>query len=103
MMNGTPGNIFAVGMILFIGTLALSGCKGEAGPPPAPPMPEVQVIEASSDRPRRTGIYRTSRGPEYRRDSPQATGIIKHRFFPRDATSSKATACMRSILPFRAA
>lgn len=105
MMNETPGNIFAVSIMLFIGALALSGCKGEAGPPPAPPMPEVQVIEASlqtvPDEPEFIGQAEASSIVEIR---PQVTGIIKHRFFSEGRDIKQGDRLYEiDPLPFRAA
>lgn len=66
-----------------IGVLGLFGCKGEAGSSAPRPIPEVQVVEITSqtvpDEPEFIGQAEASSVVEIR---PQVTGIIKHRFFP---------------------
>lgn len=72
----------ALGGVLFIGASGLFGCKGEAGSSAPRPIPEVQVVEITTqtvpDEPEFIGQAEASSIVEIR---PQVTGIIKQRFF----------------------
>ena len=102
MMNGTPGNIFAVGAMLWASARSHCPDVKEAGSlPPAPPMPSagdrglfqtVPTNRNSSDKPRPR---------EYRRDSPPLTSIIKHRFRTSEGRDIKQGDRLYESIPFR--
>jgi membrane fusion protein (multidrug efflux system) len=71
-------------MLLGCAGLAASGCKPDAGSaPPAPPLPQVEVVTASRqtvpDEPEFIGQAEASRPVEIR---SQVTGILKQVLFP---------------------
>lgn len=71
-----------IGVLFVVGAAGLFGCKDEAGSSAPRPIPEVQVVEATSqtipDEPELIGQAEASSIVEIR---PQVTGIIKQRFF----------------------
>ncbi len=85
--------------------ISLFGCKGEAGTPPAPSPPEVQVIEAAlqsiPDEPEFIGQAEASSVVEIR---SQVTGIIKQRFFSEGRDVKKGDRLYEiDPVPFKAA
>ena len=82
VMNETTRKRLTLGAVLFIGAVGLFGCKGEAGSSAPRPIPEVQVVEITSqtvpDEPEFIGQAEASSIVEIR---PLVTGIIKRRFF----------------------
>jgi membrane fusion protein (multidrug efflux system) len=68
--------------LVFAAVMVVAGCKPDAGPPPAPPLPQVEVITVSTesvpDEPELIGQAEASSIVEIR---PQVTGIIKQRHF----------------------
>jgi membrane fusion protein (multidrug efflux system) len=83
----------------------LFGCKNEATPPPARPLPEVQVLTVTPqtipDEPEFIGQAEASRIVEIR---SQVTGLIKERFF-REGRDVKKGDRLYQIdpVPFKAA
>ena len=77
----TPMGLF-MGVLFVVGAVGLFGCKGEAGTSAPRPIPEVQIVETTSqtvpDEPEFIGQAEASSIVEIR---PQVTGIIKQRFF----------------------
>ena len=71
-----------IGVFSVLGAVGLFGCKGESGSSAPRPIPEVQVVEVTSqtipDEPELIGQAEASSIVEIR---PQVTGIIKQRFF----------------------
>jgi membrane fusion protein (multidrug efflux system) len=92
----------AIGILLVI---ALVGCKPEGGAPAAPPLPEVQVVEAAfqtvPDEPEFIGQAEASSIVEIR---PQVTGIIKQRYFSEGRDVKKGERLYEiDPVPFKAA
>ncbi len=93
---------------LLYGCLALtllSGCAQEAGPPPAPPVPEVGIIVATAqdvpDEPEFIGQAESSRPVEIR---SQVTGILKAWFFKEGRDVKKGDRLYQiDPVPFHAA
>ena len=81
-MNETTRRRLSLSSVLLMGVFGLLGCKGEAGSPVPRPIPEVQIVETTSqtvpDEPEFIGQAEASSIVEIR---PQVTGIIKRRFF----------------------
>ncbi len=81
-MNGTIRKGLALGGVLLVGASGLFGCKGEAGSSAPRPIPEVQIVETTTqtvpDEPEFIGQAEASSIVEIR---SQVTGIIKRRFF----------------------
>jgi membrane fusion protein, multidrug efflux system len=91
--------------LAFLAALFLSGCKGEVGSSPAPPVPEIGVITVTPtsvpDEPEFIGQAEASRIVEIR---SQVTGIIQERFFQEGREVQKGDRLYRiDEVPFRAA
>ncbi len=85
--------------------VGLFGCKGEAGSPPVPPLPEVQIVVATlqsvPDEPEFIGQAEASSVVEIR---SQVTGIIKQRFFSEGRDVKKGDRLYEiDPVPFKAA
>lgn len=72
-----------IGVLFVAGAAGLFGCKGEVASSAPRPIPEVQVVQVTTqtvpDEPEFIGQAEASSIVEIR---PQVTGIIKQRFFP---------------------
>jgi len=81
-MNETGRKKFKLASVLFMGAISLLACKDEAGTSAPRPIPEVQVVDITTqtvpDEPEFIGQAEASSIVEIR---PQVTGIIKQRFF----------------------
>lgn len=104
-MNETPSKRFTLGVVLFIGTSSLFGCKGETASSAPRPILEVQVVEITTqtvpDEPEFIGQAEASSIVEIR---PQVTGIIKQRFFSEGRDVKQGDRLYEiDPVPFRAA
>lgn len=104
-MNETTRKRLALGAVLLIGASVLLGCKGEADSSAPRPIPEVQVVEITTqtvpDEPELIGQAEASSIVEIR---PQVTGIIKKRFFPEGRDVKQGDRLYEiDPVPFRAA
>jgi membrane fusion protein (multidrug efflux system) len=103
MMTNAPKLKLVVCLLACVGVVWLPGCK-KAGSAPAPPVPEVSVITATTqtvpDEPEFIGQSEASRIVEIR---SQVTGIIKERFY-REGRDVKKSDRLYQIdpVPFQA-
>ncbi len=89
----------------FLASLSVAGCKQEAIPVPAAPIPEVAVITVATqtvpDEPEFIGQTESSRPVEIR---SQVTGLIEERFFREGRNVEQGDRLYRiDPVPFRAA
>jgi membrane fusion protein (multidrug efflux system) len=95
----------AIGAFFAAGAVGLFGCKGEAGSSAPRPIPEVQVVQITTqtvpDEPELIGQAEASSIVEIR---PQVTGIIKQRFFSEGRDVKQGDRLYEiDPVPFRAA
>lgn len=100
----TPRRL-AIGVLFVVGAFSLFGCKGEAGSSAPRPIPEVQVVQITTqtvpDEPELIGQAEASSIVEIR---PQVTGIIKQRFFSEGRDVKQGDRLYEiDPVPFRAA
>ena len=93
---------------MILACIALAGgfgCKQDAGPPPAPPVMEVEVVTVAGqtvpDEPELIGQTEAARVVEIR---SQVTGLIKQRYFPEGRDVKKGDRLYQiDPVPFQAA
>jgi membrane fusion protein (multidrug efflux system) len=91
--------------LVLLAVMAVTGCKPSAGSVPAPQSPQVEVITVSTesvpDEPEFIGQAEASSIVEIR---PQATGIIKQRYFSEGRDVKKGDRLYEiDPIPFKAA
>jgi membrane fusion protein, multidrug efflux system len=103
----SPAATLRVAAVFILATegVCLHGCKKESASSPAPPTPEVQVVEVTPqtvpDEPEFIGQAEASSIVEIR---PQVTGIIKQRFFSEGRDVKKGDSLYQiDPVPFKAA
>ncbi len=95
----------AASLLVCVGVAAFPGCKQQASPAPARPIPEVAVLAVSTqtvpDEPEFIGQAESSRPVEIR---SQVTGLIKERFFQEGRDVRKGDRLYQiDPVPFQAA
>lgn len=93
------------GLLIFTGLAGWLGCQQEAGAPPSPQLPHVEVVtvvpQTVTDEPEFIGQTESSRPVEIR---PQVTGLIKERFFQEGRAVKKGDRLYQiDPVPFQAA
>lgn len=104
-MNEANLKRLSLGGVLLLGVAGLFGCKDEAGSSAPRPIPEVQVVDITTqtvpDEPEFIGQAEASSIVEIR---PQVTGIIKRRFFSEGRDVKQGDRLYEiDPVPFRAA